>query len=68
MAREFLQTRMQNARGWRDESRRSASPRAAIGVSLSTIHRFVNHGAKIQSSKLAQIGAALARLDHPKIV
>ena len=41
--------------------------RVAIGVSLRTIQRFVNHGAKIQSSKLAQIEAALARLDHPKI-
>jgi hypothetical protein len=41
--------------------------RAAIGVSLSTIHRFVNHGVKIQSSKLAQIEATLAWLAHPKI-
>lgn len=39
--------------------------RAAIGVSLSTIQRFVNHGTTLHRSKLAQINAALARLGHP---
>jgi DNA-binding LacI/PurR family transcriptional regulator len=33
--------------------------RAAIGVSLSTIQRFVNEGTKLHASKLAKIEAAL---------
>ncbi|MFZ0573800.1 MAG: hypothetical protein WA304_10610 [Candidatus Cybelea sp.] len=33
--------------------------RAAIGVSLSTIQRFVNHATKLHASKLARIEAAL---------
>jgi hypothetical protein len=36
--------------------------RAAIGVTLSTIHRFVTHGTKIHASKLARIEVALQAL------
>jgi len=36
--------------------------RAATGVSLSTIHRFVNHATKLHPSKLAKIEAALVAL------
>jgi hypothetical protein len=32
--------------------------RVAIGVSLSTIQRFVNHGTKLHASKLARIDVA----------
>jgi hypothetical protein len=36
--------------------------RAAIGVTLSTIHRFVSRGTKIHASKLARIETALQAL------
>jgi hypothetical protein len=36
--------------------------RAVIGVSLSTIQRFVNQGTKLHASKLAKIDAALQAL------
>jgi hypothetical protein len=36
--------------------------RVAIGVSLSTIQRFVNHGTKLHVSKLVQIDLALGAL------
>jgi hypothetical protein len=52
------------ARVWAAGVKRVA--RAAIGVSLSTIQRLVNYGTTIQSSKLSQIEAALARLGHLK--
>jgi hypothetical protein len=40
--------------------------RAAVGVSLSTIQRFVNHGTKLHPSKVARIEAALAALVGPR--